>query len=105
MKDKHWVLHSIKSAKDIHILSSVIDRFLDYQYRLQVKFETHDGVRNGIHAFHVNNMRENIERVELLFQSNKKRKNGFKKKTTNNHVTETKKQNKKTTDVSIDKYF
>lgn len=101
-KNKHFFLHQIQSAKNISTLSSVVDRLLDFQYRIMCKYETYDGVNNGIHQFHINSMREHIEDITMRynpFKSNNKKK--YQKKEKPKKIEKKKKQ----VSNSVDNYF
>ena len=101
-KDKHFFLHQIQSTKNMKTLSLVIDRLLDFQYRIMCKYETYDGLHNGIHPFFVNSMKERIEDITMQYTPFKHGRNKkFQKKEKPKKVEKKKKQ----VSNSVDNYF
>jgi len=72
--NKKYIFNSIRGCKYCSIgeLSSVVDKFLEFNERIESKHETYDGKSEGINCWFINNMVEPVGKVKWHYQFVKK---------------------------------
>jgi len=100
--NKKYIFNSIKGCNNCSIneLSSVIDKFLEFNERIVSKHETYDGVSEGINCWFINNMKEPVEKVKWSYTFKKKNNKVKRKK-----IIEKKPKEKVVKKTQMDKWF